>query len=115
MITTDGFQKARRFAEVFFGLFLTFPLRRVIICGQAGVLELADEEDSKSFGLITRAGSTPATGTNKGATPSGVAPFLVPTPLRVEPAVFTPHRGVNTKLPPSYPASVLNPSGGNSG
>ena len=29
----------------------------------AGVLELADEADSKSVGLITRAGSTPATGT----------------------------------------------------
>ncbi len=28
----------------------------------AGVLELADEADSKSVGLITRAGSTPATG-----------------------------------------------------
>ena len=33
----------------------------------AGVLELADEADSKSVGLITRAGSTPATGT----TPNG--------------------------------------------
>ena len=31
----------------------------------AGVLELADEADSKSVGLITRAGSTPATGINK--------------------------------------------------
>ena len=29
----------------------------------AGVLELVDEADSKSVGLITRAGSTPATGT----------------------------------------------------
>ena len=29
----------------------------------AGVLELADEADSNSVGLITRAGSTPATGT----------------------------------------------------
>ena len=29
----------------------------------AGVLELADEADSKSVGLKTRAGSTPATGT----------------------------------------------------
>ena len=29
----------------------------------AGVLELVDEEDSKSFGLIPRAGSIPATGT----------------------------------------------------
>ena len=28
------------------------------------MLELADEADSKSVGLITRAGSTPATGTN---------------------------------------------------
>ena len=28
----------------------------------AGVLELADEADSKSVGLIIRAGSTPATG-----------------------------------------------------
>ena len=45
--------------------FLTFYLRRAIIGEQAGVLELADEEDSKSFGLITRAGSTPATGTMK--------------------------------------------------
>ena len=34
-----------------------------IIKEQAGVLELADEADSKSVGLITRAGSTPATGT----------------------------------------------------
>lgn len=33
----------------------------------AGVLELADEADSKSVGLITRAGSTPATGTKHGA------------------------------------------------
>ena len=32
----------------------------------AGVLELADEADSKSVGLITRAGSTPATGTITG-------------------------------------------------
>ena len=32
----------------------------------AGVLELADEADSKSVGLITRAGSTPATGTMLG-------------------------------------------------
>ena len=31
------------------------------------MLELADEADSKSVGLITRAGSTPATGT----TPNG--------------------------------------------
>ena len=30
---------------------------------QAGVMELADVTDSKSVGLITRAGSTPATGT----------------------------------------------------
>ena len=60
-----------RGGKVFFGLFLTFARSRAIICGQAGVLELADEEDSKSFGLITRAGSTPATGTNKGATPAG--------------------------------------------
>ena len=59
-----------RGGKVFFGLFLTFVRSRAIICGQAGVLELADEEDSKSFGLITRAGSTPATGTNKGATPA---------------------------------------------
>ena len=59
-----------RGGKVFFGLFLTFLRSRAIICGQAGVLELADEEDSKSFGLITRAGSTPATGTNKGATPA---------------------------------------------
>ena len=29
----------------------------------AGVMELADVTDSKSVGLITRAGSTPATGT----------------------------------------------------
>ena len=29
----------------------------------AGVLELVDEADSKSVGLITRAGSAPATGT----------------------------------------------------
>ena len=32
---------------------------------RAGVLELADEADSKSVGLITRAGSTPATGIGK--------------------------------------------------
>ncbi len=32
---------------------------------KAGVLELADEADSKSVGLITRAGSTPAAGTIK--------------------------------------------------
>ena len=36
-----------------------FP--RVIL--YAGVLELVDEADSKSVGLIPRAGSTPATGT----------------------------------------------------
>ena len=36
-----------------------------IIKEQAGVLELADEADSKSVGLITRAGSTPATGINR--------------------------------------------------
>ena len=39
------------------------PLSLVTI--YAGVLELADEADSKSVGLITRAGSTPATGTRK--------------------------------------------------
>ena len=38
----------------------------------AGVMELADVTDSKSVGLITRAGSTPATGTKeKGMPPTG--------------------------------------------
>lgn len=44
-------------------LCLTIPWERdIIIPVHAGVLELADEADSKSVGLITRAGSTPATG-----------------------------------------------------
>ena len=55
--------------KVFSRLCLTFPPPRAIISKQAGVLELADEEDSKSFGLITRAGSTPATGTNRRGRP----------------------------------------------
>ncbi len=37
----------------------------IIIKLFAGVMELADVMDSKSIGLITRAGSTPAAGTNK--------------------------------------------------
>ena len=45
-----------------------FPLQSPVTCCmmdsvQAGVMELADVTDSKSVGLITRAGSTPATGT----------------------------------------------------
>ena len=62
--------------KVFQGFSLTFRSRRAIICGQAGVLELADEEDSKSFGLITRAGSTPATGTNDSAAALVAVPFF---------------------------------------
>ena len=37
----------------------------VYFCIRAGVMELADVTDSKSVGLIPRAGSTPATGTKK--------------------------------------------------
>ena len=45
-------------------LFLAFFLNLYYtIKAPAGVLELVDEEDSKSFGLIPRAGSIPATGT----------------------------------------------------
>ena len=40
----------------------------------AGVAELADATDSKSVGLITRAGSTPATGTEPGG--DSVTPVL---------------------------------------
>ena len=51
-----------------------FP--RVIL--YAGVLELVDEADSKSVGLIPRAGSTPATGTTKCGSPwyNGLPYFL---------------------------------------
>ena len=47
--------------------FLGQDIGRWLKIWDAGVLELADEADSKSVGLITRAGSTPATGT----TPNG--------------------------------------------
>ena len=43
--------------------FLGWGIGRWLKIIDAGVLELADEADSKSVGLITRAGSTPATGT----------------------------------------------------
>ena len=43
--------------------FLGWGIGRGLKIIDAGVLELADEADSKSVGLITRAGSTPATGT----------------------------------------------------
>ena len=43
--------------------FLGQDIGRWLKIWDAGVLELADEADSKSVGLITRAGSTPATGT----------------------------------------------------
>ena len=47
--------------------FLGWDIGLLLKILDAGVLELADEADSKSVGLITRAGSTPATGT----TPNG--------------------------------------------
>ena len=100
--------------KVFSRLCLTFPPPRAIISKQAGVLELADEEDSKSFGLITRAGSTPATGTNKGASPSGGRPCCYRL-LVVDPPYSVPLAVRNTQLPPSDTAPLSSVSGSSSG
>ena len=110
----QGFAKRTRSRAVFFYLRLTLPVLRAIIVGQAGVLELADEEDSKSFGLITRAGSTPATGTNKSVPPPWRR-ALVATVVRGRPAVFAAQSGANTKLPQTSTVFFFFRFGGNSG
>lgn len=52
----------------------------VYVC--AGVMELADMTDSKSVGLILRAGSTPATGTNLSVKYAGVAQLAERPPCK---------------------------------
>ena len=77
---------------------IPFRIYTTYVC-YAGVLELADEADSKSVGLITRAGSTPATGTmpsrRAGSCSKGLARFSVGALKR---AFFMEQNAVFTSL-----------------